>query len=220
MPRATAILEFWFGSLDARGLLTDPGIERRWFTADEQLDNEIRARFEADLRNAAAGRLQRWVREPRRALALTILCDQFPRNMYRGTPRAFLFDERARHACEEALRLGHDAHLWPVEQMFLLMPLQHAEDLDCQNESARRLTALVDAAPPEQASTLEEALRFAEDHRRVVERFGRFPHRNEVLGRESTPDERAFLASGAASWGQTPSQNAAATPASDPESQD
>lgn len=217
MPRATAILEFWFGSLDARGLVTDSAIERRWFNADEQLDSEIRARFEADLRNAAAGRLQRWVREPRRALALTLLCDQFPRNMYRGTPRAFLFDERARAVTEEALRLGHEQALWPIEQAFLIMPLQHAEHLDCQNESVRRFAALADAAPPEQAERMREFHRFAEEHRRVIERFGRFPHRNAVLGRESTADERAFLAEGAASWGQG-ARSGAAPALEDPES--
>lgn len=202
MPRATAILDFWFGSLDERGL-TERGVERRWFNADEQLDSEIRARFEPDLRNAAAGRLQRWIHEPRRALALIILCDQFPRNMYRGTPRAFLFDERARSIVDQALASGHDEHLWPIEQAFLFMPLQHAEDAQCQAESVRRFSALVSIAPPEQTERMREFLRFAEDHRRVIGRFGRFPHRNEVLGRESTAEERAFLESGAASWGQS-----------------
>lgn len=201
MPRATAILEFWFGSIDRRGL-TEPGIERRWFSADEQLDSEIRARFEADLRNAAAGRLQRWSREPRRTLALTILCDQFPRNMYRGTPRAFLFDERARAACEHALAQGYDSELWPIEQAFLIMPLQHAEDRDCQAESVRRFGALVDQAPLEQRERMREFLRFAQDHRQVIERFGRFPHRNELLGREPTAAEQAYLSGGARSWGQ------------------
>jgi uncharacterized protein (DUF924 family) len=122
--------------------------------------------------------------------------------MYRGTPRAFLFDERARNACKHALAQGYDSELWPIEQAFLLMPWQHAEDADCQAESVRRFGALVEQAPPEQRERMREFLRYAEDHRQVIDRFGRFPHRNELLGRESTAAERAHLAGGSPSWGQ------------------
>lgn len=201
MPRAAAILDFWFGPLDSAGL---PGKEyqRRWFTADEALDAEIRARFEPDLRNAASGRLQRWQQEPRSALALAILCDQFSRNMYRGTPRAFLFDERARAVSEHALAQGFDEQLWPIERVFLFMPLEHAEDAGLQAESVRRFSALVEQVPPEQRELFQEFLAHAEAHRRVIERFGRFPHRNAVLDRESTAEERMFLEEGATAWGQ------------------
>lgn len=179
-------------------------MERRWFEADEQLDNEIRARFEADLRNAAGGRFEHWMDDPRRSLALVILCDQLPRNMYRGTPRAFLCDERARSVTERAIAQGHDEHLWPIEQAFLFMPLEHAEDAEAQAESVRRFEALVDRAPPDQRERFRKFLSFSEEHRRVIDRFGRFPHRNAVLERENTPEERAFLDGSAAAWGQSP----------------
>lgn len=201
MNRAAAILEFWFGTLDAAGVPA-PDVERRWFGADERVDGEIRARFEADLRNAAAGRLVRWEHEARGALALVILFDQFPRNMYRGTPRAFLFDEHARAVAWRALRAGHEAALWPVERAFLYMPFEHAESAEDQSEAVRRFSDLVDAVPEEQRERFRSFLYHAERHREVIERFGRFPHRNAVLGRESTPEERAFLEAGGEVWGQ------------------
>lgn len=201
MPRTTAILEFWFGTLDAAGVPA-PDVERRWFGADERLDAEIRARFEADLRNAAGGRLVRWEQEARGALALVILFDQFPRNMYRGTPRAFLFDEHARAVATRALRAGHEAALWPVERVFLYLPFEHAESADDQAESVRRFGALVDAVPEEQKERFRAFLHHAERHRDVIERFGRFPHRNAMLGRESTPEERAYLEREGETWGQ------------------
>lgn len=201
MPRAAAILDYWFGTLDAAGVPA-PEVERRWFNADERIDSEIRARFEADLRNAAGGRLVRWEREARSALALVILFDQFPRNMYRGTPRAFLFDEHARAVAARALRAGHEAALWPIERVFLYLPFEHSESADDQAEAVRRFSALVEAVPEEQRQRFREFLRHGERHREVIERFGRFPHRNAVLGRESTPEERAFLEGGGDVWGQ------------------
>lgn len=195
MPRATAILEFWFGALDAAGVPA-PEVERRWFHGDERLDAEIRARFEADLRNAAAGRLVRWEDEARSALALVILFDQFPRNMYRGTPRAFLFDEHARAVAARAIRAGHEGALWPLERAFLYLPFEHAESADDQAAAVRRFSTLIDAVPEEQRHRFRAFLHHAERHRDVIERFGRFPHRNAVLGRESTPQEEAFLEAG------------------------
>lgn len=209
MPRATAILDFWFGTLDAAGVPA-PEVERRWFDVDARVDAEIRARFEADLRSAAAGRLVRWEQEARGALALVILFDQFPRNMYRGTPRAFLFDEHARAVAARAVGNGHEAALWPVERAFLYLPFEHAESADDQAEAVRRFSGLVEAAPEEQRPRFREFLHHAERHREVIERFGRFPHRNAVLGRESTPEEQAFLDGGADAWGQ-----GGATPAND-----
>lgn len=201
MSRATAILEFWFGTLDAAGVPA-PDVERRWFDADERLDAEVRGRFEAELRNAAAGRLVRWEHEARGALALVLLFDQFPRNMYRGTPRAFLFDEHARAVATRAIRAGHEGALWPVERVFLYMPFQHAEDVEAQTEAVRRLSSVVETVPEEQRERFRRFLHHAERHRDVIERFGRFPHRNAVLGRESTPEELAFLEGGHETWGQ------------------
>ena len=201
MSRADAILGFWFGELDAAGLPAADA-ERRWFSADEAFDAEIRARFEVDLRSAAAGRLRRWEAEPRGALALVLLCDQFPRNMYRGTPRAFMFDEHARAIAERACAAGHEDALRPIERVFLYMPFEHAEDMSAQDESVRRFARLVEDVPEARRERFREFLAHAEQHRDVVARFGRFPHRNAVLGRESTAAEREFLAGGAKRWGQ------------------
>lgn len=201
MSRAEVILAFWFGELDAAGLPA-PAVEQRWFSGGKAVDAEIRARFEADLRNAAAGRLRRWETTAHGALALVLLFDQFPRNMYRGTPRAFLFDEHARAVAERALAAGHEASLRPIERMFLYMPLQHAEDGAAQDESVRRFRALVDAVPEDQRERFRGYLGYAERHRDVIARFGRFPHRNAVLGRPSTPEEQAYLAGGSPTWGQ------------------
>lgn len=201
MTRSAAILEYWFGQLDEEGL-PEAVVEKRWFSPDEAVDTEIRARFEADLRNAAAGRLKRWEAEAHGALALVILFDQFPRNMYRGTPRAFLFDEHARAVARRALERELEADLVPIERVFLYMPFEHAEDLEAQEESVRRFEALLDAVPPGQAERFRTYLEFARSHRDVIARFGRFPHRNAVLGRASTDEERAYLAEGGARWGQ------------------
>lgn len=201
MSRAEGIHEFWFGALDAAGR-PEPDRPGRWFSPDEGFDAEVRGRFEADLRNAAGGRLGRWERTPRGALALILLFDQFPRNMYRGTARAFLFDESARAVLDRALPPERLDALWPIERVFAWMPLEHAEDRDCQARSVELFAGLVEAVDPSERGRYEEFLRHAQQHRDVIERFGRFPHRNAVLGRESTPEEREWLADGAQRWGQ------------------
>ncbi|WP_075109845.1 DUF924 family protein [Halofilum ochraceum] len=201
MSRAEGIHEFWFGALDAAGR-PEPDRPGRWFSPDEGFDAEVRGRFEADLRNAAGGRLGRWERTPRGALALILLFDQFPRNMYRGTARAFLFDESARAVLDRSLPPERLDALWPIERVFAWMPLEHAEDRDCQARSVELFSGLVEAVDASERDRYEEFLRHAQQHREVIERFGRFPHRNAVLGRESTPEEREWLAGGAQRWGQ------------------
>lgn len=201
MSRAATILEFWFGRLDAAGL-PDARAERRWFNADDAFDAEVRARFEPDLRNASAGRLSRWERDPRSALALVILFDQFPRNMYRGKPRAFLFDVHARAVAERTVARGLDVRLQPVERAFLYMPFEHSEDAADQARSVRLFRQLVDAAPESQRERFRGYLSYALQHQEVIARFGRFPHRNRVLGRTSTAAEAAYLREGGSTWGQ------------------
>lgn len=201
MSRAEGIHEFWFGAIDEIGR-PEPDRPARWFTPDEGFDAEVRGRFEADLRNAAGGRLGRWERTPRGALALILLFDQFPRNMYRGTARAFLFDESARAVLDRSLPAERIDALWPIEKVFAWMPLEHAEDRDCQARSVELFGGLVDAVDASERGRYEDFLRHAENHRDVIERFGRFPHRNAILGRESTPEELEWLAEGAQVWGQ------------------
>ena len=193
MTRAATIHEFWFGPLDAAGRAA-PDRMQRWFQVDEEFDRQLRARFEADLRNAASGRYGRWEEDPCGALTLILLFDQFPRNMYRRTPRAFVFDGHARVVLERALAAGHDRSWWPIERAFAYMPLEHAEDPELQARSVALFSELAEAADPAQRELFDSFLAYAESHREVIDRFGRFPHRNEILGRETTDAEAAWLA--------------------------
>jgi uncharacterized protein (DUF924 family) len=162
----------------------------------------VRTRFEGDLRVAGSGANDGWAQEPRSALALIILCDQLPRNIHRGDPRAFVFDDHARRVAEGLVDAGLDAELWPIERVFAYMPFEHAEDAASQARSVALLERLRDAVPAEQRAQFQTFLEYAESHRDVIERFGRFPHRNAILGRTDTDAEREWLASGAQSWGQ------------------
>ena len=179
------VLEFWFGAFDA----PDFGRPRApWFVKSEAFDALIRNRFLATHEAAASGALDGWSTRPLAALALAIVLDQLPRNMFRGTPRAFAADARALALAREIVARGFDTVLLPVQRWFAYLPFEHAEDVATQRESLRLFERLaVDAAG---AGTFAYAMR----HYAVIERFGRFPHRNAILGRASTPDEQAFLA--------------------------
>ena len=185
MPAWQPVLDFWF--LPAG----DPrhGESRQeWWRKDPAFDADIAARFGALLEAALAGGLGDWDRDPRGALARIIVLDQFTRNAFRDTPRAFAGDALARAATLAMLERGQDRSLEPVERWFAYMPLQHAEDLPLQERSVELFGEL--ARIPGHDGALDFAIR----HRDIVARFGRFPHRNRILGRVSTPDEIAFLA--------------------------
>jgi uncharacterized protein (DUF924 family) len=179
------VLEFWFGAPGA----PEFGRPRAsWFQKSDAFDALLRDRFLATHEQAFAGALDPWGERPLSALALAVVLDQFPRNMYRGTPRAFAADPRALALAREVVARGFDEVLLPVQSWFVYLPFEHAEDLDAQRESLRRFERLaIDAAG---AGTFTYAMR----HYAVIERFGRFPHRNAILGRASTPEEIAFLA--------------------------
>jgi uncharacterized protein (DUF924 family) len=145
---------------------------------------------------AARGDLDAWQAAPRTALALVLLLDQFPRNVWRGTPRAFEHDAKALAVAQQAVASGHLDALAPVEQGFLLLPFEHAEALPVQRESVQLFGRIVAQAPLEWVPTLQGYADYASRHHAVIERFGRFPHRNAILGRASTPEEEAYLASG------------------------
>ena len=181
MDDAKEVREFWFAQ--------DPD---QWF--GPVLDDEIRTRFGALTERAADGLLDHWADSPRRRLSLIILLDQFPRNLYRGSPKAFAQDTRALALTLTGMQCGADAALEPVERLFFLMPLQHAESIQAQEESVAAYRRLLEDAPPDETDLFRQALESAEAHRAVIERFGRFPHRNAALGRESTPEEAAFIA--------------------------
>ncbi|HEX6154426.1 MAG TPA: DUF924 family protein [Burkholderiales bacterium] len=173
--RAQQVLDFWF----------DPALDpaqrnKRWFAKDAAFDAEIRRRFLPLYEEAAAGRLASWMESPRSALALVVVLDQFPRNMFRGEARAFATDELARDAAGALLdRLDE---LSPEERLFACLPYEHSESLADQDLACELIAPLG-----------EELYRYAERHREIIQRFGRFPHRNEILGRASTPEEVEFL---------------------------
>ena len=192
--RIDAILGFWFGPAD--GPLT--ATVTRWFQRDDVLDAQIARDFAADLAAAMAGERAAWSAAPRGALALVVLLDQFTRNAFRGTPGAFAGDPRALAVTQAALADGTDRALGWLERYVLCMPLMHAEDRAVQDASVAAFAALhaeasAAGAPPAVVEVLAGALDYARRHAAIVARFGRYPHRNALLGRASTDEELAFL---------------------------
>lgn len=179
---AQAVLQFWFGG--ARPVVSRP----EWFRKNDAFDREIAQRFGPLIEQALRGELAAWSGQTETALAQVIVLDQFTRNVFRNTPRSFAGDPQALAAVRAMLARGDDAALPPWQRFFVYMPLEHAEDLSAQDEAVQRFTELV-AAEPDTADLLDYARR----HREVIARFGRFPHRNAILGRASTLDEIEFL---------------------------
>ena len=158
----------------------------RWFDKDDAFDAEIRRRFLGLHEEAAAGKLGQWEQSAEGALALLILLDQFPRNMFRGQARAFATDPLARAVAAGAIVRGFDARAPEGMRSFFYLPFEHSESLADQDKSVAFFTAIGDA----------ENLKWAELHRDIIRRFGRFPHRNAALGRATTPEEQKFLDDG------------------------
>jgi uncharacterized protein (DUF924 family) len=178
------ILDFWFGRPGAAGFGQPRG---EWFRKDSVFDTRLREGFGSAIEAALAGGFGEWA-DPRGTLARVLLLDQFTRNSYRDTPRAFAGDAMALSLAQQGVGRNDDARLIPVERWFLYMPFQHAESLSNQEQSIELFTRL--ATEPGMADQLV----WAERHAAIIRRFGRFPHRNAILGRTSTPDEIAFLA--------------------------
>lgn len=192
METQDTILEFWFGSnTDDKAVAAEQS--KLWWMKHPETDKRIRQRFEAYVTKAANRELDIWSATPRGRLALILLTDQFPRNIYRDTPQAFSFDALARSWSKEGIRQGLDKSLRPIERVFFYLPLEHSESLEDQEQSIALYQALVAGAGLEEKSTFDGFLDFAVRHRNIVKRFGRFPHRNRILGRESTAEEIAFL---------------------------
>lgn len=205
MDHSRTVLEFWFG----RDRLT-PGLfaERMpgWFDAGDAearaaRDADISSRFGVLTARAAAGALDNWADSPRQRLALILLLDQFPRHIHRGTPRAFATDRRAASLTLDGMQKAADGTLDPGHRVFFYMPLQHSEALDVQEESVAAYRRLLEEAQDEWRNALSGTLDYARLHRDVIARFGRFPHRNAVLDRDTTPEESAWLDSGGERFG-------------------
>jgi len=179
--RARDVLDFWFGP-------APHAVRDEWFRKDAAFDERIRQRFGHDVAAAVAGAFGDWCATPHGALARVVLLDQFTRNIYRDTPRAFAGDAGALATANEAVSKGFDRALDPFERWFLYMPFEHSEDLQMQERSLALFRALSEETGD------KAAIDWAEKHAAVIRRFGRYPHRNAILGRESTPEELAFLA--------------------------
>ena len=195
------VLSFWFEDATR----SPDALQRRgaaWFRADPGFDRECATRFAAALEDAARGALEGWADSPRGRLALVVLLDQMPRNIHRGSPAAFMHDAQAAAHCVAAIESGQDRSLHPVERVFLYMPLQHTEDLALQRLSIERFESLAAEVDDAWRDSFTENVRYAREHHDIVERFGRFPHRNRTLGRESTEEELRYLAGGAPTFGQ------------------
>ncbi len=191
--QATELLRYWFGEAPHDVQATWASRRALWFGKDAALDADIRARFGALQRQAAVGALASWAHSPRGALALILLLDQCPRNLFRASPQAFATDAQALRLALAMLDAGDDGRLWPLERVFVYLPLEHAEELAAQQQSVALFTALRDAAPQADRARFDDFLDFAQRHHAIVARFGRFPHRNAILGRASSAQERALL---------------------------
>lgn len=170
-----AVVKFW----------TEAG-PSRWFAKDDAFDADLRTHFEAAHHTAARGGFADWEETPEGALALLLLTDQIPRNIFRGSAHAFATDPRAREVADRAIARGFDQRFEPLLRCFFYLPLEHSETMEDQERSVALFEALGD----------ENYTRYAVLHRDIIARFGRFPHRNLVLGRVTTPEEQAFLDGG------------------------
>lgn len=190
--RAEEILDYWFGPLTSIDDFPDDQMDI-WFAATPEIDREFRERFGDDVVKAARGELNSWRDTPRGRLALVLLLDQFPRHIYRNRPQAFMTDPMAQGIVLEGIQKGDDKRLLPVERAFFYLPLEHAENGYLQRISVDSYLQLLADVPFTLKPQMQEFLRYAMLHQQQIARFGRFPHRNYILGRNSTPEEVVFL---------------------------
>ena len=181
-PKAQEVLLFWFGGPVGQGKR-----HKWWFERDAALDRQIKERFLPLYEEAAAGRLAHWKERAADCLALIVVLDQFPRNMFRGSARAFAADPLALEAARHAVSRGFDRQLTAPERLFIYLPFEHSESLEDQRTACELIE------PLKRFEETADAYPYAVAHREIIERFGRFPHRNAALGRESSAEEIEFL---------------------------
>lgn len=193
-PTADDVLDFWFRD-EASGRMDLPQ-SKRWFQGGSKLDRELTERFGPALKLARAGKLDHWRDSASGTLALIILLDQFNRNINRGTAEAFAGDTQALSLCHHAIDMGYPSR-WPItHQVFCYMPLEHDESVESQERSVALFSELLEQAPPALQDYAKGTLDYARQHKEIIDRFGRYPYRNEVLDRDSTPEEIEWLANG------------------------
>lgn len=187
-----SVLDYWFGAPGTTREIAERQ-SKLWFGKLPEKDREVSERFTPTFNAAIAGALDTWALTPRGRLALVIVLDQFPHHIHRDTPQAFAQDAKALALSLAAIATGEDQSLALIERVFLYLPLEHAESLEMQDLAVAHYQQLVDAAAPSERALFENFLDYAHKHRDVVARFGRFPHRNAILGRASSPEEIEFL---------------------------
>ncbi|MHC3825811.1 MULTISPECIES: DUF924 family protein [unclassified Pseudomonas] len=186
------LLDWWFGQSESPDeIAADKG--KLWFGKKDSQDIEARERFGVFVDQALAGELTEWTQRPEGWLALVLLLDQLPRMIFRDTPKAFSGDLRAQKLVAQGIAADFDRQLKPIQRVFIYLVFEHCENLAVQNEAVSRFIDLVAEQPESERAVFADNLDYAERHRKVIARFGRFPHRNAVLGRESTAEELAFL---------------------------
>ena len=186
------VLDFWF----------EPNREKQWFVRSDAFDAEVAEALGPLHNRACAGDLDSWRKTPEGAVALVLLLDQVPRQLFRKSPDAFGCDELAREVTLDAVAAGFDEQLDPAQQLFLYLPLEHSEAINHQALSVAKFRALTRQAPESARELYETFERYAVDHHDLIAEYGRYPYRNAVLGRESTERERAYLSGGGATFGQ------------------
>ena len=188
---AQLILDFWFGDLNDQNSHAEQA--KIWWGKNVEIDQYIDQHFQQDVLNAMNGKYQHWLTAPKSTLALIILLDQFTRHIYRNTPKAFAYDALALKSAKLGLSLDYDKQLSIFEQAFFYMPFEHAENLAEQERAVSLFYQLYQRSPAHQKDALAHYHKSANDHKAIIERFGRFPHRNEILNRISTLEEQEFL---------------------------
>ena len=186
------VLDFWFGELNELGC-SSPEHRKRWWTKSDAFDNAIKSHFLHEYEAVVEGERETWRNTERGALAYIIVLDQFSRNTFRGAPEMFAADELAREACREGLETGFDTELAFDERVFFYLPLEHSESIADHLRCREVFERLLESAPEELKADAKYYLDYANQHRSIIERFGRYPHRNGTLGRASTPEETEFL---------------------------
>ncbi len=192
MDRIDEILKFWFGRVEET-IVPSENRARIWFGESPGVDREIAEKFSQDLEKAINGMCVEWEKNPRGQLALIITLDQFSRHVYRDSPKAFAQDDYALSICVNGIERHEDHKLSLIERVFYYFPLLHSEDLHHHEISIRGYQILFELALPETQVIYESFFKFANHHHHIIRRFGRFPQRNALLGRESTPEETQYL---------------------------
>jgi uncharacterized protein (DUF924 family) len=194
-----SILTFWLGNGQTAQEISDEK-KAMWWAKNEQIDQEISGRFRAVVESVANSDLDHW-RESAKGILASIICtDQFPRNMFRGSAKSFAYDSLALSMAQQAVATQTDLDLLPIQRVFVYLPFEHSEDIAMQHESKELFVKLHGEVGAEDKELFASYIDFAQRHLEIVDRFGRFPHRNEILGRESSSEEKEFLATPGSSF--------------------